>query len=107
MVLPVFATSQSPRALSPSAKVVPKQVVHLLGFFSVWPCHMACGILVPQPGIEPRSSAIRVQSPNHTTHLENVQDGSTGSSSPPPLVISGNSLKFSSDTALYLGIANI
>ena len=26
---------------------------------------MACGILVPQPGIEPRPSAVRVQSPNH------------------------------------------
>ena len=67
---------------------------------------MACGILVSQPGIEPRSSAIRVQSPNHTSRLENVQDASTGSSSPPPLIISGNPLKFSSDTALYLGIAS-
>ena len=30
-----------------------------------WPCHMACGILVPQPGIEPRPSAVRARSPNH------------------------------------------
>ena len=28
---------------------------------------MACGILVPQPGIKPVSSAVKVQSPNHGT----------------------------------------
>jgi len=31
---------------------------------------MACGILVPQPGIEPRPSAVRVQSPNHEAARE-------------------------------------
>ena len=53
LVLPVFATSQSPRALSPGAKVVPKQVVHLLGFFSVWPCHMVVGSQFPNQGLNP------------------------------------------------------
>ena len=29
--------------------------------------YAACGILVPQPGIKPRRSAMRAQSPNHWT----------------------------------------
>ena len=29
--------------------------------------HMACGILVPQPGIKPGPLAVKVQSPNHWT----------------------------------------
>ena len=33
-------------------------------------CHMACGILVPRPGIEPGPSAVRVWSPNHWTARE-------------------------------------
>ena len=35
----------------------------LLEFYFIyfWPCHMPCGILVPQPGIEP---AVKVPSPN-------------------------------------------
>ena len=32
-----------------------------------WPCRMACGILVPRPGIEPGPLAVRVWSPNHWT----------------------------------------
>ena len=35
--------------------------------FSPWPCHTACRILVPQLGIEPGPSAVKVQSPNHWT----------------------------------------
>ena len=31
---------------------------------------MACGILVPLPGIEPRPSAVKAQSPNHWTTRE-------------------------------------
>ena len=31
------------------------------------PCHVACGILVPQPGIEPVSPAMEAWSPNHWT----------------------------------------
>ena len=30
-----------------------------------WPHHVACGILVPQPGIEPGSLAVKAWSPNH------------------------------------------
>ena len=31
-----------------------------------WPCHVvACGILVPQPGIEPKPSTMKSPSPNH------------------------------------------
>ena len=32
--------------------------------------HVACGILVPQPGTEPRPSAVRTRSPNHWTARE-------------------------------------
>ena len=34
-------------------------------FVCFWLCHTACGILVPQPGIEPKPSALKVQSLNH------------------------------------------
>ena len=30
--------------------------------FLIWPSHMACGILVPQPGIKPVTSALEAQS---------------------------------------------
>ena len=39
-------------------------------FFSFWPCCVACGILVPQPGIEPRAPAVKVLSTNHWTARE-------------------------------------
>ena len=29
-------------------------------FFFFWPCHAACGILVPQPGIKPVTPALKV-----------------------------------------------
>ena len=35
-----------------------------------WPCRMACGISVPQPGIKPGPSAVRARSPNHWTARE-------------------------------------
>ena len=35
-------------------------------FFS-WPCCTACRLLVPRPGIEPRPSAVKVQSPKLCT----------------------------------------
>ena len=35
--------------------------------FIYWACCVACGILVPQPGIKPRPLAVKVQSPNHWT----------------------------------------
>ena len=40
-----------------------------LSFF-FWLHHVACGILVPQPGIKPRPSAVRAWSPNHWTSRE-------------------------------------
>ena len=39
-------------------------------FFFFWPLGLACGILVPQPGIEPRPPAVEVWSPNHWTARE-------------------------------------
>ena len=33
-----------------------------LNVFIYWPCHGACGILVPQPGVEPAPPAVEVQS---------------------------------------------
>ena len=35
-----------------------------------WAHHTACGILVPQPGIEPRPFGMKAQSPNHWTARE-------------------------------------
>ena len=32
-----------------------------------WPCHTACRIVVPRPGIEPSLSAVEAQSLNHWT----------------------------------------
>ena len=34
-------------------------------FFFFWLHHAACGILIPQPGVEPGPSAVRARSPNH------------------------------------------
>ena len=42
----------------------------LLFIFYFWPCHVACGILVPQPGIEPVPPAMEARSPNHQTARE-------------------------------------
>ena len=39
-------------------------------FFIFWPCHVACGNLVPQPGIEPVASTLRVRSLNYWTSRE-------------------------------------
>ena len=32
-----------------------------------WPCHVACRILLPRPGIEPLCRAVEAWSPNHWT----------------------------------------
>ena len=40
----------------------------LWDFFFFWQLHLACGILVPRPGIEP--PAVEAQSPNHWTTRE-------------------------------------
>ena len=42
----------------------------IAGFFFFLPHHMACGILVPQPGVEPGPSAVRAWSLNHWTARE-------------------------------------
>ena len=39
-------------------------------FFSFWPRCVACGILIPQPGIKPAPSAVNAWSPNHSTTRE-------------------------------------
>ena len=36
-------------------------------FFFFWPRHVACGILVPRPGIEPMPPAVKAPSPVLTT----------------------------------------
>ena len=36
-------------------------------FILFWPCHTACGILVPQPGIKPMPPAVEAWSRNHWT----------------------------------------
>ena len=42
-------------------------ILFYLCYFAFWPCHAACGILVPQPGIEPTPPAVEAWSPNHWT----------------------------------------
>ena len=39
-------------------------------FFFFFFGHMACGLLVPWPGIEPGNSAVKARSPNHWTTRE-------------------------------------
>ena len=43
-------------------------IIFILIYF--WPCHVACGILVPQPRIEPMLPATEAQSLNHWTTRE-------------------------------------
>ena len=42
----------------------------ILFCFVFWPCHAACRILVPWPGIEPMPPAVEAQSLNHWTARE-------------------------------------
>ena len=44
------------------------QTASFSSFFFFWPCHVACRILVPWPGIEP--PAVKVPSPNYWTARE-------------------------------------
>ena len=46
---------------------IERETVFIL-FFSLWLCCKACRILVPQPGIDPASLAVKAQSPNHLDH---------------------------------------
>ena len=43
-----------------------------LCFVFFLPCHMASGILVPRPGIEPRPLAVKLWSPNHWTGRDRI-----------------------------------
>ena len=51
--------------------------------FCFWPCPSACGILVPQTGIELMSSALEVYSPNHWTARKSCPSPTFGSLFPP------------------------
>ena len=51
--------------------------LHLKSFYKLflfdyifWPCYVACGILVPQPGLEPGAPPMEVQSLKHWTTRE-------------------------------------
>ena len=47
------------------------EVKHLIKIFNYfWPHHVAYGIFVPQPGIEPAPPEVEAQSPNHWTARE-------------------------------------
>ena len=43
---------------------------NILFYLFIWPYHAACGILVPQPGIEPGPLTVKTRSPNHWTTRE-------------------------------------
>ena len=43
-------------------------------YLFIWPCHMAYGILIPQPGIKLRPLEVKVGSPNHWTPKEFPRD---------------------------------
>ena len=62
---------------------------------SVWSCHVACGILVPWPWIEPGSLTVKAPSPNHWTTRE----------FPQVLFVSGDT-KIQSPTANILGLSS-
>jgi len=47
-----------------------KGLISLPLFFSFWLHHVACGILVPQPRIEPRPTAVKAQGFSHWTTRE-------------------------------------
>ena len=51
-----------------SSQVMMWPLLFKVGFF--WPCHAACGILIPWPGIEPGFPATEAQSPNYWTVRE-------------------------------------
>ena len=56
-----LSTSQMLRVLRFGKNI---QIIRIKDLF-FWLCHVACGMLVPQPGIEPTPPAVEAQSPNH------------------------------------------
>ena len=51
-----------------------KHIICSVMIFFFWSCHVACGILVPSPGIELMPSSLEVQSLNHWTTREVLYD---------------------------------
>ena len=47
-----------------------------LAVFGFWPSYLACGILVPQPGIKSMHTVLGEWSVNHWTTREVLHDGS-------------------------------
>ena len=52
-----------------------------VSYLFIWLHCVACGILVPQPGIEPRAMAVKALTPNHWTTREFPERSFNGSSS--------------------------
>ena len=50
-------------------------LINYLFIYLLWPCHVACGILVPQPGIEPMPPALEACCLNHRTSREAPRHG--------------------------------
>ena len=50
------------------------RVREIVFFFFFLSCHVACGILVPQPEIEPRPSAVKVWSQSPTREFPGVRE---------------------------------
>ena len=58
-------------------------------FFFFWPCHLTCGILVPQPGIEPRPRqwerrVLTTGPPGNSPHIAGSDEAGPGLRSPWP-----------------------
>ena len=51
-------------------EIIDKLNLLKLKFSFSWPCYVACGILVPRPGVEPTPPALEAQSFNHWTAKE-------------------------------------
>lgn len=51
----------------PRGKVCAVTDFSVSGFSFLWPCHLACAIIVPQIGIESAPSAVQPWSLNHWT----------------------------------------
>ena len=74
---------------------------------------MSCGILVPRPGIEPRASAVKTQSPNHWTAREFPQSSFRfsvnlrGRNRDHPCTHRSHNAQHSSSSALSTGVGHL
>ena len=70
MLSPIHTQKEgTPQSQESTEPIRQWQAVHSIsGVF--WPCHVACRILGPQPGIKPVPSAVESRSPNHWTAKE-------------------------------------